>query len=160
MIQLDSRRLDAGLRRLDETRSRSATASMRGGAAAWGSSKLEVVDGTPPRGARRRRLTRQLLRRGALSRQLRLAGRRLRRYERTEFDSDTVVRTIPTDPAQARALFPWIKFQGRWGELQPAFYNGPTGPNLKLQWTEPIRWSRDWRSRSYAVPAAVCSGRV
>ena len=36
--------------------------------------------------------------------------------------------TIPSDPAQARAAFPWIDFQGRWGELQPAFFNGPTGP--------------------------------
>ena len=48
------------------------------------------------------------------------------------------VATIPSDPAAARAEFPWIDFQGRWGELQPAFFNGPTGPNLKTQWTQPI----------------------
>ena len=41
------------------------------------------------------------------------------------------VLTIPSDPAAARAAYPWITFEGRWGELQPAFYNGPTGPNLK-----------------------------
>ena len=51
----------------------------------------------------------------------------------------------PQRPAQARAEFPWIAFEGRWGELQPAFFNGPTGPNLKTQWTEPIAWSDDWR---------------
>jgi hypothetical protein len=57
-------------------------------------------------------------------------------------DVHPVVRTIPSNPAQARASFPWIAFRGRWGELRPAFFNGPTGPNLKTQWTEPIRWRR------------------
>jgi hypothetical protein len=67
-------------------------------------------------------------------------------------------QVIPSDPAQARADFPWIAFQGRWGELQPAFFNGPTGPNLKTQWTEPIRWSQGWRDRAYAVPAGGALG--
>jgi hypothetical protein len=69
-----------------------------------------------------------------------------------------VVRTIPQDAAAARREYPWIAFQGRWGELQPAFYNGPTGPNLKTQWTEPITWSHGWRDRSYAVPAGGALG--
>jgi hypothetical protein len=68
------------------------------------------------------------------------------------------VRTIPTDRTEARAAFPWIGFEGRWGELQRAFYNGPTGPNLKRQWTEPIQWAEGWRSRSYAVPAGGVLG--
>ena len=68
------------------------------------------------------------------------------------------VRTIPSDPAAARRAFPWIAFEGRWGELQKAFFNGPTGPNLKTQWTEPIEWSRTWRERSYAVPTAGILG--
>ena len=68
------------------------------------------------------------------------------------------VRTIPSDPAAAREAFPWIAFEGRWGELQEAFFNGPTGPNLKSQWTEPIRWSQGWRDRSYAVPAGGALG--
>jgi hypothetical protein len=63
------------------------------------------------------------------------------------------VRTIPSDQGAARAAFPWIAFEGRWGERNQAFYNGPTGPNLKSQWTAPITWSEDWRDRSYAVPA-------
>jgi len=74
------------------------------------------------------------------------------------FDLNPTVQTIPSDPAQARADFPWIAFEGRWGELQPAFFNGPTGPNLKTQWTEPIRWSEDWRDRSYTVPGASAFG--
>jgi hypothetical protein len=63
------------------------------------------------------------------------------------------VRTIASDPGAARAAFPWIAFEGRWGERNQAFYNGPTGPNLKSQWTAPITWSEGWRDRSYAVPA-------
>src|SRR5262245_10337029 len=71
---------------------------------------------------------------------------------------EPTVLTIPSDPAAARKAFPWIGFEGRWGELQHAFYNGPTGPNLKTQWTEPIRWSEGWRSRSYAVPTGGLAG--
>jgi hypothetical protein len=63
------------------------------------------------------------------------------------------VLTIPSDPAAAREAYPWIAFEGRWGERQKAFYNGPTGPNLKRQWTSPIAWTDGWRDRSYAVPA-------
>jgi hypothetical protein len=63
------------------------------------------------------------------------------------------IRTIPSDPAAASRTYPWIAFEGRWGERQKAFYNGPTGPNLKSQWTAPIAWTEGWRDRSYAVPA-------
>jgi hypothetical protein len=68
------------------------------------------------------------------------------------------VATIPSDPAAAREAFPWIAFEGRWGELQKAFFNGPTGPNLKTQWTEPITWSEGWRARGYAVPTGGTFG--
>jgi len=74
------------------------------------------------------------------------------------FDIRPTVQTIQSDPAQARANFPWIAFEGRWGELQAAFFNGPTGPNLKDQWTHPIEWSQDWRDRGYAVPVAGVFG--
>jgi len=63
------------------------------------------------------------------------------------------VRTIPSDPTVATERFPWIAFEGRWGERQRAIYNGPTGPNLKSQWTDPITWAEGWRDRSYAIPA-------
>jgi hypothetical protein len=69
-----------------------------------------------------------------------------------------IVRTIPSAAAAARATYPWIAFEGRWGELQPAFFNGPTGPNMKPQWTEPITWSLGWRDRSYAIPAGGVLG--
>ena len=69
-----------------------------------------------------------------------------------------IVKTIPSESGAALLAFPWIDFQGRWGELQPAFFNGPTGPNLKSQWTAPIEWSESWRSRSYAVPTGGVLG--
>ncbi len=68
------------------------------------------------------------------------------------------VKTIPSDAEAARQAFPWLEFEGRWGELQEAFFNGPTGPNLKSQWTEPITWSEGWRDRSYAVPTGGLFG--
>ena len=74
------------------------------------------------------------------------------------FDVHPVVETIPSDPAAALRAFPWIGFGGRWGELQRAFFNGPTGPNLKTQWSEPIAWSQDWRDRSIAVPGGGAVG--
>ena len=73
-------------------------------------------------------------------------------------DVRPVVRTIPSGAAAASADYPWIVFEGRWGELQPAFFNGPTGPNLKTQWTHPIAWAEDWRPRAYTVPGAGIFG--
>jgi hypothetical protein len=69
-----------------------------------------------------------------------------------------VVHTIPGDPEAAKAAYPWIDYEGRWGELQPSIFNGPTGPNLKGQWTEPIAWAENWRDRSYAVPVGGILG--
>jgi hypothetical protein len=73
-------------------------------------------------------------------------------------DVRPVVRTIPSGSAAAAAGYPWIAFEGRWGELRPAFFNGPTGPNLKSQWTHPISWAEDWRPRSYTVPGGSLFG--
>ena len=69
-----------------------------------------------------------------------------------------VVKTIPSDPEEAKAAYPWLEFEGRWGELQPAFFNGPTGPAMKTQWTRPIEWSEGWRDVSYAVPTGGLFG--
>jgi hypothetical protein len=74
-------------------------------------------------------------------------------------DVRPVVRTIPSDEAAARRAFPWIAYEGRWGELQESFYNGPTGPNLKLQWREPVAWAEEkWRDKSYALPGGGLLG--
>jgi hypothetical protein len=73
-------------------------------------------------------------------------------------DLRPIVRTIPSDPQQAQAAFPWIAFEGRWGEFQRSPFNGPRGPNLTMRWTEPIEWSQGWRDRSLAVPGGGVLG--
>jgi hypothetical protein len=73
-------------------------------------------------------------------------------------DVRPAVVTIPSGAAAARSRLPWIAFEGRWGELHPAFFNGPEGPNLKDQWTHPITWAQDWRSRAYSVPGSTVFG--
>ena len=125
----------------------------------WDDDKLELVDGTHPVVLPGRRLARELLRRGALPRQLGRAGRRLRRHARARRRPAPGRDDDPERPGRgAAARSRGSRFQGRWGELQQAFFNGPTGPNLKTQWTEPIHWSEGWRDRSYAVPAGGVVG--
>ncbi|MGH3011017.1 MAG: hypothetical protein ACRDMY_04100 [Gaiellaceae bacterium] len=126
--------------------------------AEWGDEKLEVVDGThpvvhPAAGSHANFFTEGLF-----------LGRSAE--QGVGCDDTTgptvelrpVARSIPSEPEAGREAFPWIAFEGRWGERQQAFYNGPTGPNLKTQWTEPIAWSENWRDRSYAVPAGGLLG--
>lgn len=69
------------------------------------------------------------------------------------------VALVPTDKAAYLRAYPWLGFQGHWGEEHEAFYNGPTGPNTKLQWTEPITWAHtEWHDNSFTVPAATTFG--
>ncbi len=126
--------------------------------AEWGSDKLELVDGTHPvvrpAAGSHANFYGEALYLGASA----SAGVGCDDTRGPTYDVLPVVHTIPSDAAAAKEADPWIAFQGRWGELQPAFFNGPTGPNLKEQWTEPIRWSQTWRARSYVVPSATVFG--
>ena len=62
------------------------------------------------------------------------------------------VAVIPQQPRAARAAFPWLGYEGRWGERRRAFYDAPTGSNTKAQWTEPITWANEsWRAKSFAL---------
>jgi hypothetical protein len=126
--------------------------------ASWGDDKLEIVDGThpivyPAAGSHANKYTAALYLGSSAD-----AGVGCDDTRGPHRELHPVVKTIPSDPAAARKAFPWIAFQGRWGELQKAFFNGPTGPNLKSQWTEPITWSKGWRDRSYAVPTSGIFG--
>ncbi len=126
--------------------------------AAWGDDKLERVDGTHPvvhpAAGSHANFYGEALYLGSSAEQ----GVGCDDTSGPTFDARPVVRTISSDESRARKEFPWIAFEGRWGELQPAFFNGPTGPNLKTQWTEPIRWSEGWRDRSYTVPGGSAFG--
>ena len=126
--------------------------------AEWGDDKLERVDGTHPvvhpAAGSHANFYDEALYLGSSAEQ----GVGCDDTRGPTFDVRPAVHTIPSDPALARQRDPWIAFQGRWGELRPAFFNGPTGPNLKTQWTEPIAWSEGWRDRSYTVPGASAFG--
>ncbi len=69
------------------------------------------------------------------------------------------VALVPADDDAAAQAFPWITYEGRWGQRETSFYNGPTGPNTKEQWTAPLTWSeKEGRPLSYAVPASGLFG--
>ena len=158
MIQLDFDAVDAG--EALAKRPASVGYSQHEGAerATWGDDKLQLVDGThpvvyPAAGSHANFFDEGLFL-GSSAEQ----GVGCDNTTGPHDDLRPAVATIPSDPAAARAGFPWIDFQGRWGELQPAFFNGPTGPNLKTQWTRPITWSEDWRDQSFTVPAGSAFG--
>jgi hypothetical protein len=126
--------------------------------AAWDDHKLELVDGTHPvvhpAAGSHANFYGEALHLGSSAQE----GVGCDDTRGPTLDVRPTVQTIPSDPSQARADYPWIAFEGRWGELRPAFFNGPTGPNLKTQWTEPISWSEGWRTRSYTVPGGSAFG--
>ena len=61
-------------------------------------------------------------------------------------------RLLPDEVTDAADPFAWITFEGRWGEKQEGHFNGPTGPNTKAQWTEPLTWQEGLRRSSIKVP--------
>ncbi len=65
---------------------------------------------------------------------------------------------VPTDPLRG-SRFQWLTYEGRWGQKEKSYNNGPTGPNTKTQWLEPFTWMRDVRSTSPQLPGASSSGR-
>jgi hypothetical protein len=44
---------------------------------------------------------------------------------------------IPTNP-RVNGPFKWLTFEGRWGQKEKGYANGPHGPMDKLQWDEPF----------------------
>jgi len=126
--------------------------------ATWGDEKLELVDGThpvvyPAAGSHANKFTSALYIGSSAD-----AGVGCDDTRGPHTDIRPVVQTIPSDPEAAASAYPWITYEGRWGELQQAFFNGPTGPNLKTQWTAPLEWADGWRDRSYAVPTGGLLG--
>lgn len=67
-------------------------------------------------------------------------------------------RLIPDGPLASDGAFAWATFRGRWGEKQPWEFNGPTGPNTKVQWTAPFAWQAGLRDASIEVPATRTFG--
>jgi hypothetical protein len=64
---------------------------------------------------------------------------------------------IPTNP-RVDGPFKWLTFEGRWGEKEKGYANGPHGPMDKLQWAEPFTWMSEVRDRSPQLPAGFFLG--
>jgi hypothetical protein len=122
--------------------------------ASWGDSKLQIVHGThpvvyPALGSHANYYTSALhLGRSAAQ------GVGCDETSGPSLELRPDVSVIPTRKAAYLPAYPWLGFEGHWGEEHEGFYNGPTGPATKLQWTEPIAWANDeWRDKSFTVPA-------
>ena len=128
--------------------------------AGWDDDKLELVDGTHPVVHPAAARMRTSSTRGCIW-PLGGAGRRLRRHDRA--DGRASARG-PDDPERSRGgeeAFPWIAFEGRWGERQKAFYNGPTGPEPEEPVDVPDRMdARRGATGAMPCPRAATSGRT
>ena len=68
----------------------------------------------------------------------------------TRLDPSVVVLPDTVDPSGS---FAWLLYEGRWGEKQPTFNNGPQGPRAKTQWDHPIGWmDHSGRPSSISLP--------
>ncbi len=62
------------------------------------------------------------------------------------------------DVASEQGPFKWLSYEGRWGEKEKGFNNGPTGPATKTVWTEPFSWMADQRTTSPRLPGGSIAG--
>ncbi|TDW84256.1 hypothetical protein EV137_7063 [Kribbella pratensis] len=134
--------------------------SQHGGAerARWGDAKLELVDGThpvvyPAAGSHANKYGRRLyLGRGS-------EGLGCDDTTRPQAAIRPRVAYVPMARTDYLKQYPWLAFEGRWGERQRSFFDGPTGPNMKTSWTEPIQDAEStWRDDSNTVPAGTVLG--
>ena len=63
--------------------------------------------------------------------------------------------SCPRARPRRRDPFAWLSFTGRWGQKEPSFNNGPTGPVTKTQWASPITWQeQEGRTSAVSLPPA------
>jgi hypothetical protein len=62
------------------------------------------------------------------------------------------------ETASERGPFKWLSYDGRWGEREKGFNNGPTGPTTKTVWREPFAWMADQRTTSPRLPGGSIAG--
>ena len=64
---------------------------------------------------------------------------------------------VPTHPSPD-GRFAWLTFEGRWGQWEKSFNNGPTGAQTKTRWLAPMTWMEEIRSTSPHLPAGSVLG--
>lgn len=64
---------------------------------------------------------------------------------------------VPTRPGP-NSPYRWLDYEGRWGQFEKGFNNGPTGPALKDRWLAPLTWMEEIRSTSPRLPAGSVAG--
>jgi hypothetical protein len=64
---------------------------------------------------------------------------------------------VPTRPGP-RSRFAWLTYEGRWGQKEKGFNNGPTGPATKGRWLEPFAWMEEIRTTSPTLPVGSVLG--
>jgi hypothetical protein len=62
------------------------------------------------------------------------------------------------DQAPTSGPFEWLSYEGRWGEREKSFNNGPTGPQTKTVWSEPFAWMAAQRTTSPRLPGGSIAG--
>ncbi|HEX5982610.1 MAG TPA: hypothetical protein VFY69_00230 [Solirubrobacterales bacterium] len=62
------------------------------------------------------------------------------------------------EAAPRRGRFQWLSYEGRWGERERGFNNGPTGPVTKTVWREPFTWMEKQRTTSPRFPGGSVVG--
>ena len=66
---------------------------------------------------------------------------------------------VPDEPPTSRGdPLAWLTYEGLWGQREKGPNAGPTGPNTKARWSEPITWQDELRGGSVAVPAVETFG--
>lgn len=64
---------------------------------------------------------------------------------------------VPTQPGPD-SPYRWLDYEGRWGQWEKGFNNGPTGPASKDRWLAPLTWMEEIRSTSPRLPAGSVLG--
>ncbi|MGD9933486.1 MAG: hypothetical protein AB7T37_07180 [Dehalococcoidia bacterium] len=62
------------------------------------------------------------------------------------------------EPGSSAEPTPWLTFGGRWGERLGGEFNGPTGPQTKRAWQDPITWAEDQRAGTATLPGSDLLG--
>ena len=139
-------------RRSTRTRSRWATASTRVSRWPVGRPEAGIVDGTHPvvhaaAGSHANYFDDALL--------LGISAEQGFGCDDTRGPADDVspaVAVIPSDPSAARVAFPWIGYQGRWGQREQSSTTAD-GSDTKPSWTHPDQHlEENGRDVGYAVP--------